>query len=287
MNFQVSVNSDENVILRDTRLVIPKSLQRQIVNIAHEGHQGVVKCKQLLREKVWFPGIDALVTKIVNQCISCQCNTPNYHQLLGVEVSIDFKQLSHTQYLLVVTDDYSRYPVVEFVNSTSSHHVIPVLDKIFSMFGVHEIVKSDNGPPFQGGEFHKYAQYLGFTHRKITPYHPRANGECERFMRTLGKVVKIAATESQTLNQILCRFLRSYQATPHSTTGIAPATALFSRPIRVRLPEMKHLRVQNDDKIRNKDTVKKEKIRKYADDKRYVKKFPVQIGDEVLLKQEC
>ena len=103
-------------------------------------------------------------------------------------------------------------------------------------------------------------------------------------MRTLGKVVKIAATESQPLNQILCRFLRSYRATPHSTTGIAPATALFSRPIRVRLPEMKHLRVQKDDKIRNKDTVKKEKIRKYADDKRYVKQYPVQIGDEVLLK---
>ena len=64
------------------------------------------------------------------------------------------------------------------------------------MFGVPEIVKSDNGPPFQGGELHKYAQYLSFTHRKITPYHPRANGECERFMRTLGKVVKIAATEN-------------------------------------------------------------------------------------------
>ena len=98
---KLSVNSDENVILRDTRLVIQKSLQRQIVNIAHEGHQGVVQCKQLLREKVWFPGIDALVTKIVNQCISCQCNTPNYIRepysmsplpsAPRVEVSIDFK----------------------------------------------------------------------------------------------------------------------------------------------------------------------------------------------------
>ena len=217
---ELSVNSDENVILRDTRLVIQKSLQTRIVNIAHEGHQGVVKCKQLLRDKVWFPGIDGLVIKIVNQCISCQCNTPNYTREPYImsplptspwgEVSIDFKKLSHTQYLLVVTDDYSRYLVVESVNSTSSHHVIPVFDNIFSMFGVPEIVKSDNGPPFQGGEFHKCAQYLGFTHCKITLYHPRANGECERFMITLGKVVKIAATESQPFNQLLCRFLRSY-----------------------------------------------------------------------------
>ena len=47
---ELSVNSDENVILQDTRLVIPKSLQTRIVNIAQEGHQGVVKFKQLLIE---------------------------------------------------------------------------------------------------------------------------------------------------------------------------------------------------------------------------------------------
>ena len=103
-------------------------------------------------------------------------------------------------------------------------------------------------------------------------------------MRTLGKIVKVAATESQPLNQILFRLLRSYRATPYSTTGIAPATALFSQHICVRLPEMKHLIVQNDDKIRNKDTVQKKILKKYADDKRYVKKFPWQIGSEVLLR---
>ena len=41
----------------------------------------------------------------------------------------------------------SRYPVVEPVKSTSINHVLPVLDRIFLMFGVPEIVKSDNGPP--------------------------------------------------------------------------------------------------------------------------------------------
>ena len=51
-----------------------------------------------------------------------------------LDVSIVFKQLSHTRYLLVIIDDYSRYPMVESANSTSSHHVIPGLDKIFSIF---------------------------------------------------------------------------------------------------------------------------------------------------------
>ena len=152
------MSSDKNAILQDTRLVILKSLQTRIMNIALEGHPGVVKCKQIHREMVWFPGIDAPVTTNVNQSISCQWNTPNYTRepyIMSplpsahvVEVSIYFKQLSHTQYLLVVTDGYSRYPVIESVISTSRHHGIPVLDKIFSMFGIPEFVKSDNGPPF-------------------------------------------------------------------------------------------------------------------------------------------
>ena len=39
----------------------------------------------------------------------------------------------------MITDDYSRYPVVEPVRSTSSKHVIPVMDRVFTMFGVPEV----------------------------------------------------------------------------------------------------------------------------------------------------
>ena len=102
-------------------------------------------------------------------------------------------------------------------------------------------------------------------------------------MIILGKVVKVAATESQPLHQILCRFLRSYRATPRSTTGIAPGIALFSQHIRVRLLEMKHLRVQNDDKPRNNYIVQKRK----SGNMQMIKireKYHFQISYEMLLK---
>ena len=44
--------------------------------IAHEGHQGLVKTKQLLREKTWFPGIDENVKKLIGNCIACQASGP-------------------------------------------------------------------------------------------------------------------------------------------------------------------------------------------------------------------
>ena len=56
--------------------MIPTSLQQRV---AHEGHQGIVKTKKLLREKVWFPGIDRMVMKMISYCIPCQANGQENH----------------------------------------------------------------------------------------------------------------------------------------------------------------------------------------------------------------
>ena len=85
------------------------------------------------------------------------------------EVSVDFAELPNKDYLLLITDDYSRYPVVEIVKSMSEIAVIPKLDKVFSEFGIPNTVRSDNGPPFNGKEFALFAEELGFKHGKITP----------------------------------------------------------------------------------------------------------------------
>ena len=44
--------------LRGTRIVVPSSMRKQVLDLAHEGHQGIVKMKARLREKVWWPGIN-------------------------------------------------------------------------------------------------------------------------------------------------------------------------------------------------------------------------------------
>ena len=55
-------------------------------------------------------------------------------------------------------------------------------------------------------------------------------------MRTIGKVIK-AAQIDKNWKQELYKFLRNYRATPHSTTGVPPAQALFGKNIRTKLPE--------------------------------------------------
>ena len=85
----------------------------------------------------------------------------------------------------MVVDEISRFPEVELLTSTSAKAVVPNVDAIFSRQGIPDILKSDNGPPFDGHEFKNFADYLGFKHRRITPLWPKANGEGERLVQTL------------------------------------------------------------------------------------------------------
>ena len=62
---ELSCNDAHYIVLRGSQIVIPKSLQQRTIDIAHEGHQGIVKTKSLMREKVWFPYMDRYIeTKI-------------------------------------------------------------------------------------------------------------------------------------------------------------------------------------------------------------------------------
>jgi hypothetical protein len=66
------VSASQGLLLRGTRIVMPKCLRHQTLSLAHEGHQGIVRTKQLLRQKVWWPGIDAEAETLVKTCLPCQ-----------------------------------------------------------------------------------------------------------------------------------------------------------------------------------------------------------------------
>ena len=62
------------VVLRMNRILIPPTL-RSRAELAHLDHQGIVKTKQLIRDKVWFPGIDKLTEDKGKNCLLCQAAT--------------------------------------------------------------------------------------------------------------------------------------------------------------------------------------------------------------------
>ena len=67
---------DGKFVLQGNRIVIPGALQKHVVELAHEGHQGLVKTHSLLRCKVWFPKMDPAVDEVVKKLFSCPIATP-------------------------------------------------------------------------------------------------------------------------------------------------------------------------------------------------------------------
>lgn len=280
------------VLLKGNKLILPTKLQDKAIDIAHENHQGIVKTKALMREKIWFPLMDTMVENKVKACHACQVVTPHTtREPLNMtilpqgpwqEISVDFASVSG-ETLLVVMDDYSRYPLVQLVSTTAAAAVIPKLDHMFAMFGVPEIVKSDNGPPFNGKDFAYFAEVMGFKHRKVTPYWPQANGEIERFVKTLKKSVQVAKLETKNWRKELQHFLGAYRTTPHTTTGCTPATLFLRREVKTKLPSL-----TPTDPVRarvfHRDSEMKNKQKWYADSKRYVTPSSLQEGDSALVK---
>lgn len=60
------------------------------------------------------------------------------------------------EYLLVVIAEFSRFPEVEVLTTVSAKAVLSKLDAIVSRQGIPEVLKSDNGPLFNGTEFETY-----------------------------------------------------------------------------------------------------------------------------------
>ena len=283
---ELCASTDRDFILRGNRIVIPEALQSRVLALAHEGHLGLVKLKQLLREKVWFPYIDTKAEAMVKDCLACQASTGTKSskeplkmsvlpQGIWQEISIDFwGPTPDGIYALVIIDDYSRFPIVEFTTSTSADTVIPLLDKVFSEWGIPFELRTDNGPPFQSAKFEEFCRWIGVRHRKITPLWPQANGEAERFMKNLNKVSAAATAEGRCWKQEIFKFLRNYRSAPHPSTGRPPCVLMLNRPVRIKIPcVLDSVGPGNDDTIRRTDYTAKEKMAKYA------------MGQKVLVKQ--
>ena len=184
------------LVMRGKKVVIPEKLWNQTIQLAHEGHQGMVRTKSRLREKVWWPDLDKQVEKLIRACFPCQLvgTRPKPEPIRSTplpqgpwsEIAVDLLEIPKKGLLLVVVDYYSKWPEIAFLTKTDAT-VIKCLERMFRTHGLPEALGSDNGPPFASREFGGFLEYLAVDHKKGIPYWPQSDGKVERFNKTLLK----------------------------------------------------------------------------------------------------
>ena len=294
-NIRNELTVQGEVVLKHTRIVIPQTLRGRILELAHESHQGIVKTKNLLREKVWWPNMDADAENIVKSCHACQVvgkakplpkvrmsELPDAPwKKVGMDLCGPFPS---GESLLVIVDYYSRYPEVEILKSVTSEVIIQRLVRIFAIYGIPEEIVTDNGRQFISDTFETFLKRNGIKHHRVLPYWPSGNGEVERFNATLKKTIKTARIEKRDWKFEIYKFLLNYRNTPHETTKTTPALLLFNRSTRTKLPQITQ-KGHEHYALKRRDREAKEKIKFYADRHRTEPQryFP---GTEVLIKNQ-
>ena len=128
--------------------MVPKKLRGRVNELGHEGHKGLVKMKQRLRTKVWWPGIDKDAEKFCKTCHGCQvvgglCNPEPLHmtelpQGPWQDIAIDFVgPLPSGDYVFAVTDYYSRYVEISISKRNTAEVAINSLKKMLATHGFH------------------------------------------------------------------------------------------------------------------------------------------------------
>ena len=222
----------DGLILRIDRIIPPESLRDKIIQIAYkQGHLYISITKEMLHRKYWFRAMNYHIDTVVSTCFDCQIATNTQHtepakmtKLLErpwQTIEIDFcGPFPSKEYALVITDQYSRYPEVEFVYSTAIKPVQQKMKKSSSLTGF-KTVQSDNGPPFNSEDLKEFAAEMGFTYKKITPGHPKAQGQVEGFNKLMNKTTAIARAEAVDLQEAIYDMLQAYSETPHLAKGTA------------------------------------------------------------------
>lgn len=176
------------------------------LQLLHDGlcHPGVTRMIHFVRSKN-LPFSVEDVRKVTSGCSVCAevkprfCRKKEGHLIKSTapfeRLNIDFKgplpSSSNNRYLLVIVDEYSRFPFAFPCSDLSATTVVRCLSELFTVFGVPAYVHSDRGTSFMSSEVKSFLLERGVATSRTTPYNPQGNGQVERYNAIIWRVVPL------------------------------------------------------------------------------------------------
>lgn len=151
-------------------------------------------------------------------------------------ISIDFKgplpSCTRNFYLLVVIDEYSRFPFCFPCPNMYTSTVMKCLDELFSLCGVPGCILSDNARTFTSNEFKTFLLERGIASSHSTVYHPTGNSQVERYNGVIWRAIRLALkSRNLPINQwerVLPYVLHSLRSLLCTSTNATPHELFFS-----------------------------------------------------------
>ena len=235
------------------QLVVPSTYRDDIFKALHSdlGHQERDRTTSLIKQRFFWPGIDAFVAEQVRQCNRCilrKANPGISANLVSIEstapmeiVCLDYLSLEKSnggiENVLDITDHFSRYAqAIPTKNQTAKTTARVLFDQFVVHYGFPARLHSDQGQSFESNVIKALCEIAGIQKSRTTPYHPMGNGQVERFNQTLLKMLgTLEEYQKSDWKAHIPTLVHAYNATIHDSTGYSPYFLMFGRHPRLSI----------------------------------------------------
>jgi len=192
---------------RGKRLLTDEAEQNKCIQQEHKlGHFGrdAIYDKLYKDLNVWWPGMRSSILRQLRKCDACARFNLSRNGFKPAEYIIAKGVWSHIQIdctelppsdegyttLLAIVDVFTGFVVLYPMKKHDAGSVAERLWELFSLFGLPDIIQSDNGVEFRNQLIARLNQLLQIDHRFTAPYNPRCDGKVERVIETVKNVIK-------------------------------------------------------------------------------------------------
>jgi transposase InsO family protein len=234
---------------------LPVTLEHQeLLKKVHNfksGHAGVERTLQRLHDtKVKWPGMRQDVTKFIHQCPACQLMRESRIKILvkpfHLSVFNPMERLNIDsigplptdaeghEHILVIIDVFSRFVELVPCKDLTAASATRALLAHIGRYGSPGEVLTDNGPQFIADVTQQLLQVMDTLPLTILPYSHEENGIVERVNKEVIRHLRAILYDKQIKDQwslVLPLVQRIHNATPHSSTNVAPAHLIFGHTL--------------------------------------------------------
>ena len=235
------------------QLIIPLSYRDVVFKALHDslGHQGRDRTTSLVKQRFFWPGIDAYVRDKVQSCERCikrKTNPGRSAELVNITstapmeiLCLDYLSLERSkggiENVLVMTDHFSRYAqAIPTRNQTAKTTARVLFDNFVVHYGFPARIHSDQGQTFESNLIKELCKIAEIEKSRTTPYHPMGNGQCERFNQTLLQMLgTLEDYQKSDWKAHVPTLVHAYNATFHHSAGYSPYFLMFGRHPRLAI----------------------------------------------------
>ena len=167
-----------------------------------------------------------------------KCQMTLYHAGSPMErVHIDFlgplpKTSRGNEYILMMVDQFTKWvECVALPSQGTEETAHAAVNEFFCRFGYPFYLHSDQGRNFESKLFAHVFELLHIKKTRTTAYRPFANGQVERFNRTLMNAVRYYVKDTTSWDYFLPQIASAMRATINRNTGFTPNKLMLGREV--------------------------------------------------------